>query len=144
MPVLGYLDTNALVKLYVDETGREQVEQFIDEVDGALTTSVITYAEARGVFARYLREDKITALEHSSIVDNFNSDWQGMNEIDVTPRVYRQAGDLLVPHPHLRAMDALHLASVLEARTKVTIKFLTFDEALGKVAAALLTKKELG
>ncbi|UQN09634.1 type II toxin-antitoxin system VapC family toxin [Deinococcus sp. QL22] len=144
MKVLGYLDTNALVKLYVDEVGRDRVEKLIDEVEGALTTSVITYAESRGVFARYLREGKITAPEHNTIVENFNADWEGMNAIDVTPSVYRRAGDLLVAHPHLRAMDAIHMASVLDARTKIGIKFLTFDDALEAVATALLTKKELG
>lgn len=143
MAVMGYLDTSAIVKLYVDETGRDRVEQLIDEVEGVLTTSVITYAESRGVFARYLREKKITDLEHSTIVENFNSDWEGMNEIDVTPSVYRQAGNLLIPHPSLRAMDAIHMASVLEARTKVIVRFLTFDDDLEAVAMALLTRKEL-
>jgi len=141
--VLAYLDTNALVKLYVEEDGQARVEALISEVGGALTTSVITYAESRGVFARYRREGKLTEEEHTDIVTAFDVDWQGMNEVDVTPAVYRRAGKLLAAHANLRAMDAIHMSSALEARAKTAIKFLTFDTHLEAVAKALLSKREL-
>lgn len=144
MALLAYLDTNALVKLYVEEDERERVEALLDEVGGALTTSVITYAESRGVFARYRREGKLTEQEFADIVTAFDVDWQGMNEVDVTPAVYRRAGDLLTAHPHLRAMDAIHMASVLEVRAHTGVKFLTFDDDLRQVATALLSTAEVG
>lgn len=138
MPTLAYLDTSALVKLYVEEDGGEQVGALVDEVGGALTASVITYAEARGVFARYLRDAKLSGEEHAALVGAFDADWQGMNEVDVTPAVYRRAGALLEAHPHLRALDALHLSSALEARAHADVLFMTFDVHLQEVALRLL------
>jgi len=140
---LAYLDTSALVKLYVAESGRERVFDLVDSVEGALVTSVITYAEARGVFARYLHDRRISQGQHDTLVANFNADWGGMNEVDVTPSVYQRAGDLLAAHPNLRAMDAIQMSSALEARTHAQIKFLTFDDDLEAVARALLSPQEL-
>lgn len=141
--VVAYLDTSALVKLYVAESGQQRVTDLVDSVDGGLVTSVITYAEARGVFARYLRENKIDQHQHDTLVANFNADWEGMNEVDVTPSVYQRAGDLLTAHPNLRAMDAIQMSSALEARSHARIKFLTFDDDLEAVAKALLRPQEL-
>lgn len=141
--LVAYLDTSALVKLYVTEPGGDRVEALVDLVHGALVTSVITYAEARGVFARYLRDNKISQQQHDTLVVNFNADWEGMNEVDVTPDVYRRAGDLLAAHPTLRAMDAIQMSSALEARKHAAIKFLTFDHDLEAVARALLKPQEL-
>jgi uncharacterized protein len=134
VPTLAYLDTSALVKLYVAETGSEQVAALVDKLQGALTASVIAYPEARGVFARYLRQGNLSQTEHDDIVSAFNADWQGMNEIEVTPAVYRRAGDLLCAHDHLRAMDAIHLASAIEASQQMNVTFLSFDHALQAVS----------
>lgn len=140
---LAYLDTSALVKLYVAEAGRDRVSDLVESVEGALVTSVITYAEARGVFARYLHDNRINQEQHDTLIANFNEDWKGMNEVDVTPSVYRRAGDLLAAHPTLRAMDALQMSSALEARNHADVKFLTFDHNLEAVARALLNPQEL-
>jgi len=140
--VVAYLDTSALVKLYVEEDGEDRVVALLDAVHGA-ATSVIAYAEARAVFARYLRKGNIDRTQHHIVIQRFNEDWNDINEIDVTPNVYRRAGDLLTAHAHLRAMDAIHLASAIEARTQVNIKFLTFDDDLELVARAMLASQEM-
>jgi predicted nucleic acid-binding protein len=139
---VAYLDTSALAKLYVDEPGQDRVEALINSV-GTIVTSVIAYPETRAVFARRLSSGEITHAEHAEMVANFDDDWNAINEIDVVPALYRRAGDLLVAHPRLRAMDAIHMASALEAKAHTDIRFLTFDDDLEAVAAALLTKKEL-
>ena len=53
MTTLAYLDTNALVKLYLPEEGGQQVIDLLDEVDGVVT-SVLSYPETLSVFARAL------------------------------------------------------------------------------------------
>jgi predicted nucleic acid-binding protein len=53
-----YLDTSALIKLYVEEESREIVEEAV--VAAAIVTSTITYAEARSGLARRLREEDFT------------------------------------------------------------------------------------
>lgn len=50
-----YLDTSALIKLYVNEDGAEKVEAAIKRFEVA-ATSVVAYAEARAALARRRRE----------------------------------------------------------------------------------------
>jgi uncharacterized protein len=139
---VAYLDTSALAKLYVQEAGRDRVEALIRSTD-AVATSVIAYPEACAVFARRRDTSEITHEEHTRMVTNFGQDWAGVNEIDLTPNVYRSAGQLVVAHPRLRAMDAIHLASALEARVFQPIRFLTFDHHLQVAAIALLSAEEM-
>ncbi len=139
---LAYLDTSALAKLYVNEPGQDRVAGLIAEV-GKVVTSVIAYPEARAVFARRRSSGELSDEQHDRIVANFEEDWRAVNEVDVTPAVYRRAGTLVVAHPRLRAMDALHLASALEARAHQDIRFLTFDADLAAVAGALLNRQEM-
>ena len=136
-----YLDTNALVKLYVGETHSEAVRALVDDI-GGVCTSAITYPEARGVLSRALRGGILTETEYADTLAAFEADWETLAVIDLTERVYRRAGDLMSAHPRLRGMDAIQLASVLEARQDVKIRFLTFDEDLLAVAEALLTADE--
>ncbi len=49
-----YLDTSALVKLYVRETGSVRVRNWLNKATAA-ATSVVAYAEARATFARLHR-----------------------------------------------------------------------------------------
>lgn len=140
---MAYLDTSALAKLYVQESGRERVEALIQET-GTVVTSVIAYPEARAVFARRRSTGELLDSEHQEMVTQFQEDWSDINGIDVTPSVYRTAGELVVAHPRLRAMDAIHLASALEARKVEAIRFLTFDNDLEAAARALLSGSEMG
>lgn len=139
---MAYLDTSALAKLYVQEAGRDRVEALIGACD-AVATSVIAYPEVCAVFARRRASGEITDEQHARMVADFRQDWAGVNEIDLTPEVYRVAGDLVVAHPRLRAMDAIHLASALEARTFAPIRFLSFDHDLHAAASAMLSAEEM-
>ena len=49
-----YLDTSAVVKLYVEESMSSEVVVAVEEAE-AVATSLIAYAEARAAFARARR-----------------------------------------------------------------------------------------
>ncbi len=134
-----YLDANALAKLYVDEDGRELVVRAVEETP-QVAVSTIGYAEVRGVFARRLLLGTFSEDEHAEAVGAFEADWETLSVVEVSRSVSRLAGDLLKAHraARLRAMDALHLASALEARQAVPLRFLTFDADLLRVARALM------
>ena len=132
-----YIDSSALVKLYAPETGLDRVLALMNEV-GSFTTSVITYAESRGVFARLLAQGKMNETEHMATLTRFDGDWNDINHIPVSPDVYRLAGDLLVAHAGLRAMDAIQMASALKVHRTVETAFLTFDKDLLEVARKLM------
>ena len=57
--MIVYLDTSALVKLYVEEAGSAAIATCVERAT-AVTTARVTYAEARAAFARYRREGGLT------------------------------------------------------------------------------------
>ena len=62
-----YLDTSALVKLYVPETDSAMIKQLVDAAEMP-STSRIAYAEARPAFARKRREQAVTLRDYRTIV----------------------------------------------------------------------------
>ncbi|MBX3303395.1 MAG: PIN domain-containing protein [Nitrospira sp.] len=56
-----YLDTRALVKLYVDEPLSQELSAAVDESE-AVATSLLAYAEAMMAFARARRDAKLSLL----------------------------------------------------------------------------------
>ncbi len=69
-----YLDTSALVKLYVDEPKSEAVKNAVEQAD-AVATSLVAYTEARAAFARCRREGRFAPQVYRRIVGAFEEDW---------------------------------------------------------------------
>ena len=126
-----YLDTSALVKLYVQEVGSADVNDWLKDADAA-ATSWVAYAEARAAFARGLREGITGREHHAERVGQFNRDWDALIRVELTPPVARNAGDLAEVYG-LRGFDSIHLASALWLRDKVNpapVAFAAFDRRL--------------
>ena len=125
-----YLDTSALVKLYVEEAGSAGVREKADQAEG-LATSRIAYAEARAALARKLRERGLSRIGYRSVVEDLNGDWEDYFIVDVSDSVVKFAGDLAGKHA-LRGADAIHLASALRLRQQAgeSVRFLCFDGRL--------------
>ena len=138
-----YLDTSALVKLYLAEPDRANV---VDAVESAsrITTSVITYAEARSAFSRRLREAAISGEQHSTIVQAFDVNWRMFDRIPVLDDIAYMAGE--VAHQlALRGLDALHLASaVWMQRNLPDLVFFTYDTRLLEAARQVVPVYETG
>lgn len=134
-----YLDTSALVKLYVRERGSAEVRAQVDKAD-AIATSVVAYVEARAAFARLRRERPASGKRHHERVGQLDRDWDRYALIELTAAVVRSAGELAEQHS-LRGFDAIHLASALWMKSVHTgdLAFAAFDRALtaGAQAAGL-------
>jgi uncharacterized protein len=133
--LIVYLDTSSLVKLYIQENESSEVERLVIEAS-LVCTSVIAYAEARSAMARLCREGNLTAEEHSVAKIDLDRDWRHYLAVDVTPEVWRTAGDLAEKHA-LRGFDSLHLASFLHlSRTNLgePVQFSSFDGRLNSAA----------
>jgi predicted nucleic acid-binding protein len=132
-----YLDTNALIKLYVEEEGADTVRR-MREGTRVVATSRLACAEARAALARAQREGRICMQDYRQVVEDLDRDWESYFVLEVTEGLVRQAGDLAERHA-LRACDALHLASalLLHERVRLDITFLCFDERLEEAAQAV-------
>jgi uncharacterized protein len=129
-----YLDTSALVKLYVEEEGSSMVRQWVDDAD-TVATSIIAFVEARAAFAHRRREKRISSAAHARLVRDFAADWDRYLVLEATQTLMRRAGRLTETHA-LRAYDAIHLAAAKILREKLAepVSFASWDVRL--VAAA--------
>ncbi len=130
-----YLDTSALVKLFVEEEGSDQVRQAVSERQ-LIVTHVIAYAEACATFARVAYDRGKKAL-FSDLRGNLDIQWAAWEVLSVTEALVRRAADLAGRY-RLRAYDSLHLAaaeSVFEIfRGHAPFHFAVFDTRLSDVA----------
>lgn len=132
-----YLDTTALIKLYVGEEGTEMVERAVAEARG-VATSVLSYLEAQSAFARLAREGHLSAQAHRTALAFLQQDLGCYHSQDTEDWVLALAGDLAEKHG-LGALGALHLATARYVPAggpgaEETVMMLTFDESLEAAA----------
>lgn len=133
--MIAYLDTSSLAKLYLVESGMDDVRALTSAAD-VKATSVIAFVEMRSALARKRRGGEIPADEYRSALRVFGEDWNGLTRVTVTGDLVRHAGELAERHA-IRGMDAIHLASALWLRTQEgrgRIVFSTSDTDLGRAA----------
>jgi len=129
-----YLDTSALVKLYVEQDGSSAVRRLVSQ-SRPVGTSALAYVEARAAFSRRKTEGHLTVAEHRRVVHDLDADWDRFVRLEVTEPLIREAADLAEAH-RLRAHDAIHLASarVLKKRLDEVVLFATWDTHLNRAA----------
>jgi uncharacterized protein len=131
--VILYVDTSALVKVYVAEPGSSEVRGRIDQAE-AVATALVTYAEARAALARHHRERALTRADLRRAVRQLDRDWTTYDVIALSEALVHSAGDLAERHA-LRGYDAVQLASVLELRSAGgPVEFCAFDTRLNRAA----------
>lgn len=114
-PYIVYLDTSALLKLYVQEWGSELVESAVDGAED-LVVSEISYLEARASFARLRENGEIQSdVDLGRVVNKLDEDWTEFSILPVDEPILRAAGVLAEEHRarRLRSYDALHLATTV-------------------------------
>jgi uncharacterized protein len=132
-----YLDTSALVKLYIEETGSRAVSAAVARTRYA-ATHLIAYVEMRSALARVGRMGRMTDKNLSHVKKTFEIDWNSINHILPDEAMIRRAGEHAEAF-ELRGYDALHLAAaeslLVASRTPVT--FACYDARLSSAAQKL-------
>ncbi len=129
-----YLDTSALVKLYVDEEGSPAVHGALEQATVS-AASTLAYVEARCALARRRREGGLAATEYRRAVRSLDDDWVHYQRVSVTDQLIHEAAETAESYK-LRAYDAVHLASALTiaARLETLVVFACWDSGLEEAA----------
>lgn len=133
---MNYLDTSALIKRFVVETGSDLV-QLIVTGQGPIATAKIAYAEVYAGLNRKRREGALSGPGYKLAAQQFEGDWQAYVRVDLRDEILSLARGLIERHP-LRGFDAVHLASALSLKSSLgeEITFAAADGGLLQAAAA--------
>jgi predicted nucleic acid-binding protein len=133
-----FADSSALVKLYADEPGADDVRRIAH-----LVVSQLARVEVPAAIWRKQRMGEISTADAAVLVAAFEADYFGGKTeeprfvvIAVTARLLDDAARLVGVHG-LRAYDAVQLASAVATRHAVAdgVMMAAFDKALSAAAA---------
>lgn len=132
-----YLDTSALLKLYIEEDGADRVTRVMEDAeDGQVVILDLTKVEARSAVRRREREGDIAAGDADRVLRQIEDDASSNFLVQPsTSAVIEEAARLIDRHP-LRAYDALQLAGCLVVREGMPepVTFICADARLCNVA----------
>jgi len=133
-----YLDTSALLKLYIAEEGTERVIEAAEgAADGRIAILVLTLLEARSAIRRRERKGDISSANADQTLGKIEDDCSTLFLTQpLSPPVMEEAARLIDRHP-LRAYDALQLAGCLVVRAGMPepVTFVCADARLCEAAA---------
>jgi len=137
-----YLDSSAVVKIYIPETGSPWVRSLVEAVtpegewENEIALAKIGIVEVVAAIAKRRRMRDITAEQQKKLIANFLDDCvERFAKFDADDSVIKLAVDLAQRHP-LRGYDAVHLATAITlSRTLVASKlpplaFISADDVL--------------
>ena len=132
-----FLDTSALVKLYVEEADSETVRGWV-EVAEEVACQWIAYVEARSALAAKRRLGDLSDAELVGCKKELEEDWERYHRVAVPQTLLRRAG-ALSEQLGVRAYDSVHLAGAeyLQSSLGVPITFGSFDRRQVDAAARL-------
>ncbi|MGH9353102.1 MAG: type II toxin-antitoxin system VapC family toxin [Terriglobia bacterium] len=132
-----YLDTSALIKLYVTEEHSADVQKAAVTA-ASLATSVLAYVETCAAFSRLRREKFLTGSQHDLARGRFIADWSDLRRVEATETQLARAAELAEAFA-LRAYDSVHLAAAdyLARVAGEPVLFACYDAALNKAARVL-------
>ena len=88
-----YLDTSALVKIYIEEEGTDYVLKAVRRFD-IMATHLIAYVEAHAAFARLAREKVLTEEEFETTKRYLTKEWESYLRLDATQTLMMRAAEL--------------------------------------------------
>jgi uncharacterized protein len=137
--VILYLDSSALLKLYLDEPGSETLANAFSAAHSA-ASHLIAYAEVRAGLTKALVMNRLDDATLAEYRRQFERHWAAFEVVMVDEALARRAGDL-AEHYRLRGYDSVHLAAA-EAVLRVAgatapFRFAVFDSGLATAARGL-------
>jgi len=133
-----FLDTSALVKLYVPERGTAQVEARCAEAD-EIIVCVLVLPETLATLSRLRRSGKLRRGEYASCKRNLVAALGLATVVEFSPAVMANAIACVEKLP-VRTLDAIHVGAAMERSPDL---FLTGDQRQYEAAKGMGLKAEL-
>lgn len=125
-----YLDTSALLKLYVQEKQSADILNLIS-TSKSTGTSILTYTEMASAMSKAQRMQLISIDESRSAWNKFVHEWPEINRLRISTQLTERAAALAWEFG-LRGYDSMHLASALtwQETLETPVCLATFDRTL--------------
>ena len=135
--MLLYLDTSALVKLYVQEAYSDVVNELQQQAD-VIASHQIAFVEFHAALARRHREKDVDTPTYEDLKQAFAEDWVDYLQVETDLSLLQSAAELAEAFS-LRAYDSVHLAAArhLQQQTPLPLLFACFDKRLNLAAKML-------
>ena len=129
-----YLDSSALVKLYVRETHSADMLALARKSPQWLCHQV-GYVEVRAALAAAERLERISTQSRSQVVARFVKAWGSISQVQMDDALLERAAELAEGFG-LRGYDSVHLAAADRIRSAVgeRLVFACFDARLNRAA----------
>ena len=129
-----YIDTSALIKIYVQESNSELVQGWIENAE-VVATGLMTRAETSSGINRVFRMKIANESQYRTALSDFRRNWEEWHRIPVTEQIVARA-DFLICQFVLKGYDAVHLACALTWHDALhaPVAFATFDAQLHEAA----------
>lgn len=114
-----FWDTSALAKRYVHEKGSEDVNKLFGSSQ-KIVVSMLCMPEVFSALNRLRREKLIDLTQYTHLKQTVLQEFRDFQVCELTPEIIGRAVTLLEKYS-LRTLDALHLASALQAKPVVFV-----------------------
>ena len=126
-----YLDASALVKLFVPEPDSDDLNQALAGLTDVIVSD-LALTEMASALGRRTRDQLLTRKEAERLYREASKLHMSSHSAELTPPIHRRAERLMLSLAiPLRALDALHLATALDAEAATVV---TFDSRLRDAA----------
>ncbi len=130
----AYLDTSSLVKLYHQEDGSDEIENFIADVE-EIWLSEIAKLEFKSALWKKTRTGEVNEENALIAIESFQDDIENFSWVGIGQDVLDSAQELLMMHGKsgLRTLDSIQLASALTLK-EGKCKFIASDRNLKDIS----------
>lgn len=128
--MICYLDSNALVKLFIEEPGSLEVSQAIRSAH-LVGTVAISRAEVVATFGKAFRLGLLSQKGAEAARHQFSTEWRHYWQVRVSDSLIEQAAGLSWSH-RLRGYDSVQLAAAIawQESLGIPVSLITFDVRL--------------